>query len=64
MFEIRRCITGNGCDVFGDWRDKLKDNRAKVAERPELNGTHIYRRLSAGGNREMRSLLRITGEPT
>ena len=32
---------------------------AKVAERAELNGTHIYRTLSAGGNPEIRSLLAI-----
>ena len=32
---------------------------AKVAEQAQLNGTHIYRTLSANGNPEIRSLTAI-----
>ena len=31
MFEIKHYITDDGSDVFADWRDKLKDIRAKIA---------------------------------
>ena len=32
---------------------------AKIAEATQLNGSHLYRALSAGGNPEVRSLLAI-----
>ena len=31
MFEIRHYITDDGRDVFAAWRDKVKDNKAKIA---------------------------------
>ena len=31
MFEIKHYITGDGRDVFEDWRDKVKDSKAKIA---------------------------------
>lgn len=31
MFEIRHYITDDGRDVFADWRDKVKDSKAKIA---------------------------------
>ena len=31
MFEIKHYITDDGRDVFADWRDKVKDNKAKIA---------------------------------
>lgn len=32
---------------------------SKVAEKAQINGTHIYRTLSANGNSEIRSLTAI-----
>lgn len=31
MFEIKHYITDDGRDVFVDWRNKVKDNKAKIA---------------------------------
>ena len=31
MFEIKHYIADNGHDVFADWRDKVKENKAKIA---------------------------------
>nr|WP_245590261.1 type II toxin-antitoxin system RelE/ParE family toxin [Desulfobulbus elongatus] len=31
MFEIKHYITDDGRDVFEDWRDKVKDSKAKIA---------------------------------
>jgi putative addiction module killer protein len=31
MFEIRHYLTSEGRDVFADWRDKVKDGKAKIA---------------------------------
>ena len=31
MFKLKHYITGNGHDVFTDWRDKVKDSKAKIA---------------------------------
>jgi putative addiction module killer protein len=31
MFELRRYITEDGKDVFGDWLRKLKDHRARAS---------------------------------
>ena len=30
MFEIRHYITDDGRDMFADWRDKVKDSKAKI----------------------------------
>ncbi|WP_414039142.1 type II toxin-antitoxin system RelE/ParE family toxin [Acidithiobacillus sp. M4-SHS-6] len=31
MFEIKHYITVDGQDVFADWRDQMKDSKAKIA---------------------------------
>jgi len=31
MFEIRHYVTFDGHDVFAEWRDKLRDSKAKIA---------------------------------
>jgi putative addiction module killer protein len=31
MFEIKHYITDVGRDAFADWRDKVKDSKAKIA---------------------------------
>ncbi|MCW5222407.1 type II toxin-antitoxin system RelE/ParE family toxin [Verminephrobacter aporrectodeae subsp. tuberculatae] len=31
MFEIKHYITDEGRDVFGDWRSKVKDVKARIA---------------------------------
>lgn len=31
MFEIRHYITDDGRDVYADWRDEVKDIKAKIA---------------------------------
>lgn len=31
MFEIRHYITDDGRDVFADWRNSVKDTKAKIA---------------------------------
>lgn len=31
MFEIRHYVTDEGRDVFSDWRDKVKDRKARIA---------------------------------
>ncbi len=31
MFEIKHYIADDGRDVFEDWRDKVKDSKAKIA---------------------------------
>jgi len=31
LFEIEHYIADDGCDVFADWYDKLKDSKAAVA---------------------------------
>jgi len=31
MFEIKHYITNSGRDLFADWRDKVKDSKAKIA---------------------------------
>jgi len=31
MIEIRHCVTGDGRDTFADWRDEVKESKAKIA---------------------------------
>jgi putative addiction module killer protein len=31
MFEIKYYLTEDGVDVFADWRDRVKDGKAKIA---------------------------------
>ena len=31
MFEIKHYVTDDGRDVFADWREKVKDNKTKIA---------------------------------
>jgi len=31
MFEIRHYITSDGRDVFAEWREQVKDGKAKIA---------------------------------
>jgi putative addiction module killer protein len=31
MFEIKHYITDDGHDVFAEWRDKVKDGKARIA---------------------------------
>ena len=31
MFEIKHYVADDGLDVFADWRDKVKDSKARIA---------------------------------
>ena len=35
MFEIKHYITDDDCDLFLDWRNKLKDGKAKIEQEQE-----------------------------